>query len=120
MHLDQARVLKMVRYTYKGKAVIYILRDTVTGMLYIGSTLSPSLRFYHHLIVGGDTSNLNLQQAIGVDGIENFTLYIMEIVKIPSRLSYQEKLDYLHIIEQKYLDKYPREQLYNINRSAAK
>ena len=78
LRLGQARIITIIRYRYKGKAVIYIIRNTVTSMLYVGSTLSPSLRFYHHLVTADvNSSNARLQSAITEHGIENFNLYIM-------------------------------------------
>lgn len=76
--------------------------------------LSPPLRFYHLSI--GESSNHNLQLAIAEDGIKKY-LYIMEIVIFPAGMNYQGKLDYMNIIEQRYMDKLPREQLYNTVRA---
>lgn len=114
LRLGQSRVIAIIRYRYKGKAVIYIVRNTVTSMLYVGSTLSPSLRFYHHLVTGDlNSSNAQLQSAITEYGIEKFNLYIMELVVFPSGLSYEEKRAFLRKIEQSYIAKYPQDQLYN-------
>lgn len=114
LHIGLERKISIIRYRYKGKAIIYIIRNTVTGMLYVGSTLSASLRFYHHFIARDvSKSNANLQHAIATDGIEAFNLYIMQEVVFPSGLDYNDKLNFLHGVEQRYMDKYPKDQLYN-------
>ena len=91
----------------------------VTDKMYIGSTLSPALRFYHHLVTA-ESSNDALQSAIQADGLEHFTLFIMEVVEFPKGLSYNDKVRHLRAVEQRYIDKYPREQLYNSMNSSSK
>lgn len=86
-------------------------------MLYIGSTLIPSLRFHNHLSTGIN-SNANLQAAIKVHGVSNLTVYILVVVEFPSNLTTDaSKKQYLRQIEQKYMDKYPKAQLYKEQRS---
>lgn len=121
LHIGQERVITILRYRYKGKAIIYIIRNTVTGMLYIGSTLNPALRFYRHFISGDSkNSNIYLQSAISTDGIDKFNLYIMEQVVFPSGLTFTEKQSFLRKVEQSYINKYPTDQLYNeINSSSS-
>ena len=116
MHLNDPKVIRMIRYVYKGKGVIYIIRNTVTGMLYVGSTLSPSLRFHDHLV--NHNTNAALQSAISHDGQSKFVIYIMQEVVFPAGLSFNEKLNHLRVVEQSYMDKYHADQLYNLIRSS--
>ena len=96
LELGQSRIIKIIRYRYKGKAIIYIVRNTVTGMLYVGSTLSPALRFYHHFVTNDvSNSNARLQSEITEYGIDQFNLYVMELVLFPAGLSYDEKRSFL-------------------------
>ena len=76
----------------------------VTDKMYIGSTLSPSLRFYQHLVTG-ESSNDALQSAIQADGLEHFTLFIMKVVEFPKGLSYNDKVRHLRAVEQRYIDR---------------
>lgn len=83
-------------------------------MLYVGSTLSPALRFYHHFVTNDvSNSNARLQSAITEYGIEQFNLYVMELVLFPAGLSYNEKRSFLRKVEQSYINKYSKSQLYN-------
>jgi group I intron endonuclease len=115
-----SRVISIIRYRYKGEAIIYIIRNTVTGMLYVGSSTNSSLRFYHHFITGDlDNSNARLQAAISADGIEKFNLYIMELVQFPAGTDYHNRRHYLRKVEQQYMNTFPQDQLYNEMKSSA-
>ena len=118
MHLDSPKVIRGLRYAYKRKAIVYILRNTITDMLYVGSTLSPSLRFHDHFIARN--TNSALQEAMSHDGVSNFVAYIMEEVVFPRGFTFNDKVKHLRVIEQSYMDKYPVEQLYNSIRSSSK
>jgi len=53
-------------------------------MIYIGSTMSPSLRFHKHLVTG-EQSNANLQEAIRVNDLGYFTVQIFELVPMSAK-----------------------------------
>ena len=47
-------------------------------------------------------------------------MYIFEVVNLPKGLSYDERGQYLRTIEQTYLNKFPKAQLYNSIKASAK
>ena len=87
-------------------------------MLYIGSSMSPSLRFLDHLV--NHNTNAALQSAMLRDGQSKFVAYVMQEVVFPAGLSFNDKVSFLRTIEQTYMDKYPVDQLYNTIRSSSK
>ena len=111
-------VVNKIRYRFKGLTVIYAIRCRVTGMMYIGSTFSPSLRFHQHLMTGS-SSNINLQTAIARYGQSKFVVYILEVVEMPKQLTYGERKNFLAEREQHYMNHYPIDQLYNTIRAIA-
>ena len=118
MHLDNPSVVKKLQNRFKDKAIIYGIRCQVDNMLYIGSTLTPSLRFHKHLVLGS-RSNASLQAAIAKHGIARFTVHIFEIVDLPLQVSYQKRKSLLVKVEQQYIDSVPKRKLYNsINASS--
>jgi group I intron endonuclease len=112
LHLDDPKVVRALRYRFKGKAIIYGFRCLVDGKMYIGSTLTPGLRFHSHLVTGLD-SNINLQEAIAKYGVHMFTGYVFQLVAIPRALSTAEARVFLSKVEQTYINKFPKAQLYN-------
>ena len=112
MHLDRVRVVNLLRYTYKGKSIVYALRCRSTGQMYIGSTTLSTLRFHNHLVTG-ENSNSNLQVAISRHGLSNFVAYILEVVPMSPHLSYSQQMVLLHQAEQAHINRYPKSQLYN-------
>ena len=117
LHLDDPKVVRAMRYRFKNKSIIYGFRCHITRMMYIGSTLTPGLRFSEHLITGHH-SNEALQEAMQVHGLSNFTGYVFKIVDVPKHLTTNQARAYLSKIEQTYLDKFPEEQLYNVIKSS--
>jgi hypothetical protein len=87
-------------------------------MMYVGSTMVPSLRFHNHLVLG-DNLNQFLQEAIKQHGLSQFTVYILETVKMPDHLTYTERVSKLRGIEQSYMDQYPKSKLFNTIKSKA-
>ena len=110
LHLE--RTIKNLQYIYRKDAIVYAFRCNINSMVYVGSTLIPGRRFHNHLVTG-DNSNFALQQAITQHGVNNFTAYIFEIVVFPAGLTLDEKKAFLRSVEQKYIDMFPKAQLYN-------
>ncbi len=81
-------------------------------MVYVGSTLTPTRRLHNYLVTGL-YSNTNLQQAIHHPGLSQFTLYIFETVQFPNKMTSQNKMILLHQVEQNWINKFPKNQLYN-------
>ena len=118
-NLHMITVINDIRYRFQHKPIIYAIRHRATGMMYIGSTFTPSLRFHQHLI-SGTSSNANLQAAMALHGQSKFVLYVLELVQIPNGLSRDQRKLYLLGREQHYMDRYSTDQLYNSSRAIAK
>ena len=119
MNLHLLRTIKNLQYVYRKDAIVYAFRCRIDNMVYVGSTLTPGRGFHNHLVTG-EYSNAALQQAISIHGLENFIAYILEIVDIPTGLSFEEKRAFLRVVEQKHIDKFPKAQLYNTIASVSK
>lgn len=68
--------------------MVYAIKCEVNGMIYIGSTLIHGRRFDNHL-VSGKYSNPALQPDLQQYGLDNFTVYVLELVKFPADLKYK-------------------------------
>lgn len=117
MHLDNPDVIKALQYRFKNVPIVYGIRCQVNGLIYIGSSLAPGLRFHKHLITG-ERSNDALQAHITKYGLGKFTVHIFKVVEFPSDSSYAEKKTLL--ITQEYLNLIPVRRRYNtINASSS-
>lgn len=112
LHLDDPKVIKSLQYRYKGCAIVYGIRCQMNGMIYIGGSISPALRFHKHLITG-EQSNANLQADINMYGLGKFTVHIFKIVEFPPDSSFAEKKALLLAEEQEYLNMIPVKRRYN-------
>lgn len=112
LHLP--RTIKNLQYLYKRNAIVYGIRCQISNMVYIGSTLTPGRRWHNHLVTGTG-SNGALQAAIAKHGLSKFTAYVFEgDVKFPaSCVSIEDKLAFLHKVEQTIINRFPKGQLYN-------
>jgi len=111
MHLDNPKQVRALRYRFKNTPLIYGISCQVTQMIYIGSTTVPGLRFHNHL-VSRESSNEYLQAAITRYGLGKFTVHIFELVDL-SQIPVYDQDDYLHGVEQKYINMFPKRQRYN-------
>lgn len=104
-----------IRRKYRNKLVVYGIYNNLTHKIYIGSTMNPFFRFRDHF-VRLECSNVLLQNSIKKYGLSNFTLYIFSLidVEISQSLSKKEKLNITFPIEQKYIEIFPKAQLYNL------
>ncbi len=82
-----------------GESGIYMIKNTVTGKVYIGGTVNFDKRFGEHLAMlrGGYHHSLKLQRSYNKHGESAFTFSVLECVA--------DKND-LDEIEQKWIDKY--------------
>ena len=117
-NLHLSSVVNALRYRFQDKAIVYAIRCRPSGMMYIGHTFNPTLRFHNHLITGVK-SNPYLQTDIAKRGLSKFTVYILEVTVFPKHLSYNQRTVFMRTLEQQYIDRYPREQLYNIINASA-
>ena len=120
LHLDDPQQVARLRNRFKGLGIVYGICNQVNQMIYIGSSMNPSLRFLIHLcpkeVTTPDTverSNSNLQEAITKYGLGKFKVLVFEIVDLPVDSTYMQKQELLRIAEQRYIDHFPKVQLYN-------
>lgn len=102
-NLADKDIINVLRKELKGLPLVYCIHRDNTTDLYIGSTIEPEIRFYNHLILGKD-SNEYLQNAFNKYGKENFSLYILNLVEIPSESSRKDKENLMIAFEQLYFD----------------
>ena len=81
-------------------------------MIYIGSTSNHKDRFYSHLETGKG-SNLALQESIKKYGLKYFNLYVFEELSFIAGESKAGSQIRLRNLEQSYIDKFNKGQLYN-------
>lgn len=123
LNLDKSGVITSLRYRFKKSPIIYGIRCRPDGMIYVGSSLAPGLRFHKHLITG-EESNQNLQDAISEHSLGQFTVHIFKVVDFPAHFNYcsplwgeKEKKTHLLKLEQEYLDMIPHKRLYNTSKA---
>ena len=86
-------------------------------MIYIGSTFNSIVRINQHLVLNS-FSNASLQSDIAKYGLEYFNLYVFEEVDVPAYLPYNKKAAHLHKVEQSYINKFSKTNLYNVVNSS--
>jgi len=82
---------KLPRYQI---SAIYVITNTVTNDMYIGSALNPKKRWYNHIttLEKNKNSSTLLQRNYNKYGKENFTFDIIEIVKDKNKLIEREQV----------------------------
>src|SRR4051812_35597598 len=100
LHVSES--LRSVIKTLTGIAGIYAIINTVTGRLYIGSSVSVGIRLTSHLI--RRNTNGHLQSAIALIGLEVFQVVLVEIYELDPNLSDVENIVALLEREQPWLD----------------
>ena len=100
LHVSES--LRSVIKTLTGIAGIYAIINTVTGRLYIGSSVSVGIRLKAHLI--RRNTNGHLQSAIALIGLEVFQVVLVEIYELDPNLSDVENIVALLEREQPWLD----------------
>jgi len=68
--------LKAAQIKLKGLSGIYCIKCTVTGAMYIGSSINLAVRLTEHLVYGH--TNRNLNNALAKYGLENFSFCVLE------------------------------------------
>jgi len=113
INLHLKGVIDKLRFRFRNTPIIYGIRCSTNNKVYIGSTLQAQSRFNKHLIKTKDGSNLALQNDIVKYGLDKFTVYIYEIVDIPSNLTQAQKTLHLRSVEQRYINMVVKTKLYN-------
>lgn len=111
--LNTIKDLKAARNTLNEVAGIYAIVCTVTGVVYIGSTINMGVRILDHFM---DSSNLYLKNAINKHGVESFIFIVVELYEFNPELPVETNRELLLEREQYYLDelfKSPTEFRYN-------
>ena len=116
MNLHLPRAIDNMRYSLRNTPIIYGIRCRVTGMMYVGSTLTPQNRFQKHLIANSHSSS-DLQADMNKYGLHSITVHILEVVKFPANLSPSRHKSYLTQVEQTYIEQWPQAKRYNIRNS---
>jgi group I intron endonuclease len=111
-NLDKLDNINIIRNSYNKKGIIYGIVTNLNNKIYVGSTTDTNNRFYTHFIKP-KRSNKHLQSSIKLIGLSNFTLHIFTVIELSDSLSPKEKRDIILPLEQKYLDMFPKSQLYN-------
>lgn len=115
-NLKEKSTLNLLKKHLNLLSGIYAFIHNYTQKLYIGSSINLAIRTIDHL--KNRNSNIHLQRAFDKDGINNFSLYVLEILPKDSNLSYEEFSLKLIQLEQKYPDLFDNK--YNINPTAGK
>lgn len=95
---------------------VYAFIHNDTKKLYIGSSVNLAIRTIDHL--KNRNSNIHLQRAFDKYGLNNFSLYVLELLPKNSNLFSTKFCIELIQLEQKYLDLFNNK--YNINPMAGK
>jgi group I intron endonuclease len=112
-NLDKIDTISQIRNSFKSNSVVYGIANNLNSKIYIGSTTNSDKRFFYHFIKGGRSSNKYLQNAIKLIGLSNFTLYIFSVTEFSETMSKKDKRNMILSLEQKYIDMFPKSQLYN-------
>jgi group I intron endonuclease len=82
-------------------AGVYFIKCKLTGMEYIGSSMSPSSHSGDHVL---KSSNIHLRNAIDKYRLENFVFEVVEFFEPCSDITREENLSLLLAREQHWLD----------------
>lgn len=118
-NLNEKSTIDKIKKDLKEVSGIYAIMYNETKQLYIVSHLNLAKRIFEHIFNIG-SSNIHLQRAIEKYGLNNFSVYILEILfkDNENQENKKEILLYLVILEQKYLNMFNNK--YNINPVAGK
>nr|YP_009254051.1 hypothetical protein [Hypomyces aurantius]ANC62737.1 hypothetical protein [Hypomyces aurantius] len=114
--IHQPSILSLIKDNLNKLGGIYAIVNINDGRTYIGSSMNLAKRVIEHIT--HQHSNIYLQNAIKKYGLENFSVYILELLPASSNLTEEELYTLLIELEQKYLDLF--EDKYNINPTAGK
>jgi predicted GIY-YIG superfamily endonuclease len=108
--------ISLIKKELKGVGGIYAIVHNKPKKLYIGSSIDLAKRIMDHL--NNKSSNIYLQHAIRKHGLNNFAVYILELLPTNTSLLSKELSVTLINMEQKNLDLF--DDKYNINPLAGK
>jgi len=111
LHLTEN--LKAARMTLKEIAGVYVIICTVTGTIYLGSSINIGERLMDHFI---ESSNIHLRNSIAKHGVENFVFGVVEFFEPDPDLPLESNKVNMLSREQVHLDwlfTLPSESRYN-------
>ena len=113
--LTNMEIIDSIRYTYKSAVfgIIYGVYNNLTKRIYIGSTRDSVTRVYEHLVSHGN-SNRHLQRSISRYGLECFSFIVFELFYYPVENGVSD-MKAIFVLEQRYIDMFNPNQLYNIS-----
>lgn len=114
--LNESLTLSLIKDNLKKSRGIYAIVNNNDDRLYVGSSIDLAKRIIEH--ISNNHSNVYLQNAIAKYGLENFTVYVLELLPKSNNLIEEELNTLLIELEQKYIDLF--EDKYNINPTAGK
>lgn len=115
-NIQDTSILTLIKKDLKDVAGIYAIVHNESKKLYIGSSMSLATRLLGHF--SNRSSNIYLQRAISKYGLNNFSVYILELLPMDVNLTSEELMISLIKMEQKHLDSFVDK--YNINPLAGK
>lgn len=115
-NVQDKTTLALIKKNLTNVGGVYAIVHNQTKKLYVGSSMNLARRLTDH--VNNQSSNLLLQRAINKYGLNNFSLYILELLPVNVNLTSEELGVTLIKMEQKHLDSFNDK--YNINPKAGK
>jgi len=115
-NIQDKDILALLRKDLTRVGGVYAIVYNETKKLYIGSSMNLARRLTDH--VNNQNSNIRLQRAIRKYGLNNFSIYILELLPEDLNLTEIELGVTLIKMEQKFLDLFGDK--YNINPEAGK
>lgn len=115
-NLQDKATLALIKQNLNNVGGIYAIMHNETKKIYIGSSMNLARRIVDH--INNQSSNLLLQRAINKYGLNNFSVYILELLPTDENLTSEELGVTLIKMEQKHLDSFNDK--YNINPKAGK
>lgn len=114
--VNEPSTLSLIKDNLKKIGGIYGIVNNNNSKIYVGSSMDLAKRVLDH--IKHRQSNVYLQNAMKKYGLENFSVYILELLPTDSNLPEEELYILLIEMEQKYIDLF--EDQYNINPTAGK
>lgn len=115
-NVQDKTTLALIRKNLTNVGGVYAIVHNQTKKLYVGSSMNLARRLTDY--VNNQSSNLLLQCAINKYGLNNFYIYILELLPVNENLTSEELGVTLIKMEQKHLDSFNDK--YNINPKAGK
>lgn len=114
--LSSTETIATIKSNLKEVSGIYAIIHNESGKIYVGSSINLAKRCLDH--IKNFNSNVYLQNAINKHGLNQFSIYVLDLLIIDEHLDDKSLNEKLISLEQKYIDLF--EDKYNINPLAGK